>query len=624
MYRTPVARNFDIKTRVPRKEFVDNRFRIAKGVLLAGAGLIIVRLFMLQVLDASFYRTLASEQRETYRELFPERGEILMHEGDSGGFSPLATNKDVYLVYADPRLVLNPEKTAKMIAPLLGIEKGANYESVANSRISNSEIRKLGSDSQLAPIDKYQELLDHLSKKNDPYEPLKRGVEEAAVNEIKKLAIAGIDAVREPIRYYPLKNIGSQLAGFLGSDGEHIAGRYGIEEAFDAELGGTPGFFKGEHDVAGRWIPVGSWTLVPAVDGGTVVLTIDRAIEYYACSHLNEAVAKHKAESGAVVIMDIKTGAILAMCGAPDFDPNDYGKVKDIGVYKNPAVSYQYEPGSVFKVITMAAGLETGEITPETTYEDTGQVQIGKFSINNSDHKAHGVQTMTGVLEKSLNTGAMFVARKVGIDRFRDFVQRFGFGAQAGIELKGEARGDVDALSKRGDIYLATASFGQGISVTPLQMAAAIGAIGNQGNLMKPYLIDEIRKANGARITTSPTMVREVISKRAATLLSGMMVSVVERGHGRRAGVPGYYVAGKTGTAQIPRSSGGGYESDATIGTFVGFAPMEDPKFVMLVRIDRPKDVQFAESSAAPLFGEIAKFLLQYYEIKPTRAISVK
>lgn len=612
MYRTSPARNFDMAKRTPRKESVDIRFRIAKGSLLAFAGLIIVRLFILQVVDARVYRELASEQREIYRELFPERGEILMREGVSGGYSPLATNKDVYLVYADPRVIEHPEKVAKELAPLLGIEKNAEC------KMKNAECPEVKS------ADSYQELLDRLSKKNDPYEPLKKGVEESVVNEIKKLGIAGIDAVRQPVRYYPLKNIGAHLTGFLGSDGENIAGRYGLEEAFESELGGTPGFFKGERDVAGRWIPVGRRTLEPAINGSTVVLTIDRAIEYFACSRLDEAVKKHDASGGAVVIMEVKTGALLALCGAPNFDPNDYGRVEDISVYKNPATTYQYEPGSIFKVITMAAGLESGEITPETTYEDTGEVKIGKFSINNSDHKSNGVQTMAGVLEKSLNTGAIFVARKVGIDRFRDFVERFGFGVPTGLELNGEARGDIDSLSKRGDIYLATASFGQGISVTPVQMAAAIGAIANQGKLMKPYLVSEIRKANGARLTTDPTMLREVISKRAATLLSGMMVSVVERGHGKRAGVKGYYVGGKTGTAQIPRSNGKGYENDATIGTFVGFAPFEDPKFVMLVRIDRPEDVQFAESSAAPLFGEIAKFLLQYFEVKPTRPLDKK
>lgn len=609
MYRASAGHNFQISSRKNTRETDSIRFRIAKGTLAAFAMLLIVRLFTLQIVDAQIYRSLASEQREIYRELFPERGEILIRDGKSDTLTPIATNKDLYLVYADPRLVENPKKVAETLAPLLGIEKKS--ECKTKSEECNEDSKRDG----------YQELFERLAKSNDPYEPLKRGVEETLVKEISSKEITGIEAVREPVRYYPLKNIGAHLVGFLGSDGEKIAGRYGIEGAFEQELAGTPGFFEGEKDLGGRWIPVGQRKLEPAIDGATVVLTIDRAIQYFACNALNEAVSRHGASGGSVLIGEVRTGAILAMCGAPDFDPNEYNKVEDISIYNNPATFIQYEPGSVFKVITMAAALDTQEVTPETTYEDKGEIKIGPFTINNSDYKAHGIQTMTQVLEQSLNTGAMFAAKKVGTERFLDYVERFGFGKKTGIELENEAKGDIESLKKRGEIYLATSSFGQGISVSPIQLLSAIGAIANQGKLTKPHLVSEIRESNGATITKSAEEVREVISARTATLLSGMMVSVVEKGHGKRAGVKGYYVAGKTGTAQIPRSDGKGYEPGATIGTFVGFAPVDNPKFVMVTRIDRPKDVKFAESTAAPLFGEIAKFLLQYFEIKPTRSI---
>ena len=622
-YRLRSGRGSDARARAGGASKGEPRLRIAKGFLTAWAIIVIVRLFMLQVVDARFYRNLASEQRDTYRELFPERGEILMHDGQRGMLTPLATNKDLYLIYADPRLIENPKIVAEKLAPLLGIEMGANGELGANLRISNSEIRKFETNSELAPLkkDEYQEFVNRLSKKDDPYEPLQRGIEEAVVLEIKKLKLLGIDMVREPVRYYPFKNISAHVAGFFGSSGEAMSGRYGIEGAYDSELAGEQGFFDGENDIAGRWIPVGRRELKQAVDGSTVVLTIDRVIQYTACSKLNEAVLRHGASGGSVVIMEVATGKILAMCGAPDFDPNEYSKVEDISVYNNPATFEQYEPGSVFKVITMAAALDTGQVTPEMTYEDTGEVKIGPHTIRNSDSKKHGIQTMTQVLEQSFNTGAIFAARKVGVKQFRDYVERFGFGTATGVGLRSEAKGDISSLLGRGEIYLATASFGQGISVSPMQMVASFSAIANQGKLMKPYIIDEIRKSNGAVLKTAPTVLREVVSPRTATLLSGMLASVVERGHGKRAGVPGYYVGGKTGTAQIPRKDGKGYEQSEAIGTFVGFAPIENPKFAMLTRIDRPKDVQFAESSAAPLFGEIAKFLLQYYEVKPTRTI---
>ena len=333
IYRSPRERHFEVRARALRFSRDEGRLRIACAALLAFAGLLIVRLFVLQVLDRNLYRALASEQRGIYRDLYPERGEILMQDGKGGGLTPLATNKDLYLVYADPRLIENPNKVADMLAPVLGIAQNAEC-GIGNAEC-NSE----------REVDEYQELLDHLSKANDPYEPLKHGIGEDAVHAVEALGIVGIDAVREPTRYYPLKNIGAHLSGFLGSDGNTIAGRYGIEGAFDSELAGTPGFFEGEEDVAGRWIPVGRRKLKPAVNGDSIILTIDRAIEYFACNKLNEAVLRHGASGGTVLISEVKTGAILALCGAPDFDPNEYGTVENISVYNNPATFFQYEPG---------------------------------------------------------------------------------------------------------------------------------------------------------------------------------------------------------------------------------------------------------------------------------------
>ncbi len=614
-YSRPVYRDADFERARSVAGLSQARTRLLKTALTAFAFILIGRLFMLQVLEADFYRALASDQRDIYQDIFPVRGEILIKDLRENSLTPLATNKDLFLVFADPRLIDNPAQVASDIAPILGIERGANSESPTNLRISNP---------QLADADKYQELINRLSKSDDPYEPLKSGVEEDIMEQIKALEIRGIDAVREAVRFYPLGKSGAHISGFVGFEGDRRLGRYGIEGVFESELAGQAGSFSGERDAGGRWIPVGRRELKPAVDGATVVLTLDRTIQYTACTKLEEAVARHGASGGAVVILEVKTGAVLAMCGAPTFDPNNYAGVEDISVYNNPATSAQYEPGSVFKVITMASALDAGEVTPETTYEDKGVVQIGSYDIRNSDNKAHGVQTMTQVLEESLNTGAIFAANKVGLEKFRDYVERFGFGKATGVGMGSEAHGDIAALQKRGQIYLATSSFGQGISATPMQMASAVSAIANQGKLMKPYLVEELRESSGASTKFSPETIREVITPRAATLLSGMMVSVVENGHGKRAGVPGYFVAGKTGTAQIPLQDDKGYESGETIGTFVGFAPVENPKFAMLTRIDRPKDVKFAESTAAPLFGDIAKFLLQYFEIKPTRAAIVR
>jgi cell division protein FtsI/penicillin-binding protein 2 len=356
-----------------------------------------------------------------------------------------------------------------------------------------------------------------------------------------------------------------------------------------------------------------------AIDGSDLVLTIDRTIQFVACDRLHKAVERHNADGGSVLIMDAESGAILAMCGSPDYDPNKYSEVKDVSVYNNPAIFFQYEPGSVFKPITMASALNEGKVGLETTYLDKGSVQIVPHEIKNSDLKAYGIQTMAQVLEKSLNTGVVFAMKALGADEFRRYVKLFGFGEETGVELMTEVNGDISSLSKRGEIYSVTASFGQGIAVTPLQMVRAFGAIANGGSLMRPYIIDEIRRSDGTRQVTEPYEIRRVISQRSSVILGNMLVSVVENGHGKRAGVPGYYVAGKTGTAQVPRSDGKGYEKDITIGSFIGFAPVRNPRFVMLTRIDHPRDVQWAESTAAPLFGEIAKFLLQYLNVPPER-----
>jgi cell division protein FtsI/penicillin-binding protein 2 len=575
-----------LKSRQKRK---DDRLVFLKYGTIFWSLLIICRLFVLQILDFNFYSALALDQREILTKLFPERGQIFVQDKE-GNLYPLATNEDRFLVYADTRLIKEPNTTAELLAKALGK--------------TPEEIKK------------------RLEKENDPFEPIERGVSEEKMEEIKKMNLSGINFLKESYRFYPFNNIGSHLVGFVGEDESgKRKGRYGLEGYFDQKLAGEEGSFEGEYGASGSFIPWGIKKFQEAKDGYDLILTIDRNIQYIACRKLNEAVQRHGADGGSVVIMEPKTGRILAMCGAPDFDPNNYYQVKNPAVFNNPVIFNQYEPGSVFKVITMAAALDTGVITPETAYEDKGQIKIGSRTIANFDGKARGLQTMTQALEQSLNTGAVFAAFRVGLENFRRYVEAFGFGKPTGIELGSEAKGNISSLFEKNNnpIYLATASFGQGIAVTPLQLVVALGAIANEGKLMKPFLVEKIKDKETIIFENYPQVVRQVISPKTATLLSGMMVRAVENGHGKKAGVPGYYVAGKTGTAQIPRPGIGGYEPDMTIGTFAGFAPVEDPRFVMVVRIDRPRDVKFAESSAAPLFGEIAQFVLNYLEVKPTR-----
>ena len=412
------------------------------------------------------------------------------------------------------------------------------------------------------------------------------------------------------------------MTGFVGSDdnGEKV-GRYGIEGHWEDELAGQQGFLQSERNPIGRLITAGGNDFSPAVDGADILLTIDRNIQFAACTKLREAVKKYNAVGGAVVVIEPSTGRLLAICGNPDFDPNVFSQVSDMSSFNNPATYYAYEPGSVFKPFTVAAAIDAGKVTPKTVYEDKGKVEIGEHTINNSDGKAYGIQTMTQVLEKSLNTGAIFAVRELGADRFREYMEAFGFGQPAGVALEAESNGDISSLSKRGDIWSATASYGQGITATPIQIAAAFAVLANGGKLMKPYVVEEVKYHDGTGQRTEPQSIRQVISKRAADLVSGMLVQVIEEGHGSLAAVPGYWVAGKTGTAQVSMKNQQGYAEDEVISTFIGFAPVDNPAFVMLIKIDRPEGAAYASSTAAPLFGEMASFLLQYLQIPPDRPI---
>ncbi|MDP2685524.1 MAG: penicillin-binding protein 2 [bacterium] len=567
-----------------------DRIDILVAVIFVFAAIISIRLIDLQIFQHSFYEALAADQHELHEKLSPKRGEILVRDrNDSEVLYPLAANKTYYFVYAEPMRVENPDDTANKLIELLKIEDEEEKDTIKA----------------------------RLKKENDLYEPIQHQVEEETILALDELAITGIKYQEEYQRLYPENNIGSHILGFLGMQEDTKLGQYGLEEYWDEELTGEFGYLQAEKDAQGRWITFGTKTLEEAKDGDDLVLTIDRTIQYEACKTLNEEVARHGADGGSLVIIQPETGAILAMCGSPDFDPNNYGDVKDPNVFINPATFYIYEPGSIFKSITMAAALDHGAVTPTTTYEDTGSVEIGKYTIKNSDGEAHGINTMTEVLEQSLNTGAIFAARQIGPEVFEEYVKKFGFGQKYNLQLNSEAQGNISNLASHEELYMATGSYGQGISVTPLQMTNAYAAIANDGKLMQPYIVDAVINSDDYETKTEPRVIREVITPQTATTLGAMLVNVVRNGHGQRAGVEGYYVAGKTGTAQIPSEDGPGYDPNFTIGSFCGFAPVDNPKFAMCVKIDKPRTVQWAESTAAPIFGHLAQFMLNYYGIPP-------
>ncbi|HET6317094.1 MAG TPA: penicillin-binding protein 2, partial [Chloroflexota bacterium] len=353
----------------------------------------------------------------------------------------------------------------------------------------------------------------------------------------------------------------------------------------------------------------------------------DRTIQYVAERELDRAIAQHQGSGGTVIVMDVKTGAVLAMASRPGFDPNKFDEfAQQTELFANPAVTLLYEPGSTFKIITMATALNERVVTPETTYTDNGVLSIGGFTIRNWDGKANGLTNMTQLLEKSSNIGASWVAlNKLGADRFYRYVAAFGFGQPTGIDLQGEGRGLVKDHRGRNwaEVDLATNSFGQAISITPLQLVTAVSAIANGGILMRPYVVRQVvDPATGKTVQeTQPRIVRQVISREAATTLLGMLVNAAENGETRGTLVPGFRVAGKTGTAQIPDLVNGGYDPNWTIASFVGAVPADDPQFVILVKIDKPQDEPWGSLIAKPAFAIIGQEITRYKKLRPTEPI---
>ncbi len=574
------------------REFLANRWRslpgdrigmlaIAMFVVLAA---VVYRLFSLQIVDYAFYEALASDQHEIQKILQANRGEILMRDFSQGNKEyPVATNKEFYQVYAVPKLIKDPKAATEALANLVNVSQ--------------------------------EDLLVKLSNAEDPYEPIERKVTPERYEYIKSLNLTGIFAVPETYRYYVDENIGSQVIGFVGNKDDKPHGFYGVEGYFNELLSGQPGYFKTEHDVAGRWIALSDKTVVEAQDGADIVLTIDRTVQFMTCKTLDEAVIKYGAKGGAIVVMDPYTGQIMAMCSNPDFNPNYYSKVDDAVAYNNESIFTAYEPGSIFKPIIMSSAIDLDRVTPESTFEDPGSYKIDDFTIKNANEKVYGLTTMTGVLENSINTGMIYVSRQMGREAFNDYVKRFGFGEKTGIELDKEVAGNISSIEKKGEVFMATASFGQGITVTPLQMAVAYSALANGGNLMKPYVVDAVRYSDGREDKRAPITIRRVISSRASVLLTGMLTSVVTRGHSIKAAIPGYYVAGKTGTAQVASGNGTGYLKDVQNHSFVGYAPSDDPRFVMVIKLDQPTATIFADGTTTPVFKQLASFILNYYAV---------
>jgi len=551
------------------------RLIFLSAIFFAFSLILVGRIIYWQVVRRQELLELAELEHYQTKVILPQRGAILDRTG-----SLLATNVFQYEIFATPRDVLDPRWTAEQLAPLLE-----------------------------RPPESLWALLD----RKDLSVTLAKGIPLNVGEEIASQVLPGVGAIPLPQRTYPERELACHLLGFVGAEGD---GFYGLEEYYDDILQGQPGSRGGEEDPSGLKMIAGYGSYVPAQEGPALVLTLDRTIQGLAEEKLEKAIEECGAEGGTIIVMDPWTGAILAMASYPRYDPNRFYELSE-ELFVNPAISEVYEPGSAFKPVTIAAALDTGEVTPETTYYDTGSILVGGQVIANWDWRARGETTITGILSYSLNVGAATMSTKIGAEKFYRYVRRFGFGEPTGVDLAGEVAGIVktpgDAEWHESD--LGTNSFGQGISVTPLQLINAMAAIANGGLLMKPYLVQKIVRGDGTVTEIQPVVRRRVTSEETAKTLSQMLMEGVEEGVARYAKVEGYSIAAKTGTAQIPIP--GGYDPTWTMATVVGWAPADDPRFVILVKIDKPKTSPWAEAVAVPVFKELAEGLFDYLGIPP-------
>jgi len=494
----------------------------------------------------------------------------------------LALSINVESVYATPLQVKNPEETARKLAEILEM--------------------------------KPEDILERLQR-SSAFEWIKRKIDNEKAKKVRALGLKGIYLTMESQRFYPKKNLASHVLGIAGIDSQ---GLEGLEVVYDQELRGTPGSIIVEYDARGREMPQAVQRYIPPVDGNNLVLTIDEVIQYIAERDLEKAMVSTQAKQGSVIVLDPKTGEVLALANRPDYDPNRYNDypAKD---RRNFSISDTYPPGSTFKVITAAAALEEGVTSLEDRYYCSGEIKVGSETIHCWKSDGHGSESFLEVIQNSCNIGFVNAGLRLGKDKFYKYVEAFGLTKPTGIDLPGEAKGIMLPPERMKTIDLAVMSFGQTLTVTPIQLVTAVAAVANGGVLMQPHLVKEIRRPDGSLVRSiPPTEVRRVLSPQTAKDLRQAMEQVVVKGTGKAAYLPGYSVAGKTGTAQkvIGRTIAPG----KYIASFVGFAPADDPKVAVLVVLDEPVGNYYGGQIAAPLFASVVEDVLHYLEV-PTREL---
>lgn len=464
------------------------------------------------------------------------------------------------------------------------------------------------------------EFLAKATKKNDTYEVAATKLDTATADKVAALKLTGVSVFKEKWRSYPAGPLAAHVIGFTGYLGNDYAGRYGVEKYYDNVLArkGSENFVNFFAEIfAGLGSSLGANKKTQSQEGD-IILTIEPKAQSFLESELADVMKRYSPDRAGGIIMDPKTGEIFAMAALPNFNPAD--KKKDIAILSNPMVESVYEMGSIIKPLTMAAGIDLGAVTAKTTYDDTGYVILNKAKIQNYDHRARGVIPMQEVLNQSLNTGVTFVEQKIGQDNFRRYFKNYGLGEKTGIDLPNEVSGKLKNLDGNIDINFATASFGQGISLTPIATVRALSSLANGGYLVRPHVVKKIRYKTLIEEAIKPEIGRQVISKETSQKITEMLITVVDKAlkHGT-VSMPHFSIAAKTGTAQIAKPGGGGYEEGTYLHSFFGYFPARNPRFIVFLFTIHPKGVTYAEGTLTDPFMNIAKLLINYYEIPPDR-----
>lgn len=550
------------------------RVLLLAAAFVVGFGGVTARLAQLQIVRYRELSGLAERQYSRLVTLQAQRGPIVDRSG-----APLAASSPAESLFAHPRSVGDPVRVAVRLAPILMVPEEELHSALVSER---------------------------------PFVWLKRRLPPGVAASVRALREPGLTLVPEPLRLYPNRELAAQVLGFEGDDG----GLEGIERAWNDTLAGTPGRAVVGRDALGREVEMQRVLQTPTAGHG-IMLTLDAHIQYVAEREIDAAFRRTSARAAMAVVMDPRTGGLLAVAIRPTFNPNTFLDVPSRDYWRNRVVTDPFEPGSTFKVILAAAALEEGVVRPDDRlFAENGAITIAKTTIH--DWKKYGWLTFSEVLQNSSNVGSIKIGQALGPERYYRYMTAFGFGRPTGVGLSGESRGRLRDPRHWSALSLPAMSLGQEVSVTALQLVTAFGAVANGGTMMRPRLVKSVFAVDGRETRRfAPEAVRQIISPETARMLTQILVSVVEAGTGHHAAIPGYAVAGKTGTAQKLDPNTHRYSRAPGVLSFVGFAPADEPRFVMLVMLDEPKNEKWGSEAAAPVFSAIGREILRYLDVPP-------